>query len=140
VARATLLGLALSAGLVVGCDRMRDVKRCRTLARQVNASFDVIEKEYARGPQDASYAAIAKEYAALAQGLDGFDGGTPELGRAVVDLGTLARNASRQATGLEDARKADNKITVNVYTHELERLSRQEKGIAARIDDQCRPR
>jgi len=140
VARATLVGFSLSAVLVVGCDRMRDVKRCRTLARQVNASFDVIEKEFGRGPKDTSYAAIAKEYTALAQGLDGFDGGTPELNRAVVDLGSLARNASRQATGLDEARKADNKITAGVYTRELERLSRQEKGIAARIDDECRPR
>jgi hypothetical protein len=140
VARSTLLGLLASAVIVVGCDRMRDVKRCRTLARQVNASLDVIEKEWDRGPQDASYASIAKEYTALAQGLDGFDGGTPELGRAVVDLGSLARNASRQATGLDEARKADNKLTASVYSRELERLSRQEKGIAARIDDECRPR
>lgn len=140
VLRSTLLGLAASAVLLLGCDRMRDVKRCRTLARQVNGSFDVIEKEWARGPKDASYAAIAKEYTALAQGLDGFDGGTPELGRAVTDLGQVARSASRQATELDGARKADNKISAGIYARELERLSRQEKGIAARIDDECRPR
>jgi hypothetical protein len=138
--RSTLLGVVASAVIVIGCDRMREVKRCRMLARQVNASFDVIEKETARDPKDASYAAIAKEYTALAQGLDGFDGGTPELGRAITDLGSLARNASRQAAGLDAARKADNKITASVYARELERLSRQEKGIAARIDDECRPR
>jgi hypothetical protein len=138
--RSTLLGFAVSALVLVGCDRLRDVKRCRTLARQVNASFDVIEKESARGPKDASYAAIAKEYTALAKGLDGFDGGTPELGRAVTDLGLLARNASRQATELDGARKVDNKITAGIYSRELERLARQEKGIAARIDDECRPR
>lgn len=140
VARSTLLGLALSAVVVVGCDRMRDVKRCRTLAQQVNASFDVIEKEAADGSVDASYAAIAKEYTTLAQGLDAFDGGTPELGRAVTDLRTLAHNASRQAAGLDEARKSDNKITASVYSRELERLARQEKSIAARIDDECRPR
>jgi hypothetical protein len=140
VSRGALLGLVVAAVIVIGCDRMREVKRCRTLAREVNASFDVIEKEAADGSMDASYAAIAKEYTALAQGLDGFDGGTPELGRAVTDLRSLAHNASRQATGLAEARKTDNKITANIYSRELERLARQEKSIAARIDDECRPR
>jgi len=132
--------LAALAVLLFGCDRLRDVKRCRVLAREVNASFDTIEKEAARSPKDVSYAAIARQYETLGKNLEHFDGGTPELGRAVGELGTLSRNAARQATALHEARKANNQATAGVHTHELERLARHEKSIAARIDDECRPR
>ena len=69
-----------------------------------------------------------------------FDGGTPELGRAVNELGALARNAAREATQLNAANQAGNKASADVYTHELERLARHEKSLAARIDDECRPK
>jgi hypothetical protein len=140
VARPSLTWFFALALLALGCDRMRDVKRCRVLARTVNASFDAIEKEVARGPKDASYQAIGKEYDALAKSLEGFDGGTPELGRAVNELAALSRNAARHANGLEEAKKGDNKQTANVLTHELERQAKQEKVIAGRIDEECRPK
>jgi hypothetical protein len=132
--------LAALAVLFLGCDRLRDVKRCRVLAREVNTSFDAIEKEAARDPKAVSYDAIARQYETLGKNLAGFDGGTPELERAVGELGTLARNAARQATALHDAKKADNQATASVHTHELERLARHEKSLAARIDDECRAR
>ena len=124
--------------LALGCDRMRDVKRCRVLARTVNASFDVIEKEAAKGPKDTSYQAIGKEYEAIAKNLEGFDGGTPELGRAVNELAMVSRNAARHAKALDDARKGNNQQTASVLTHELEKQARQEKAIAGRIDEECR--
>src|SRR5689334_17433294 len=112
---------------------MRDVKRCRVLARTVNASFDAIEKEAARGPKTASYELIAKEYGSLAKNLEGFDGGTPELGRAVNELAAISRNAARHAHDLDEARKGENPQVANVLTHELERQAKQEKVIAGRI-------
>ncbi len=124
--------------LALGCDRMRDVKRCRVLARTVNASFDVIEKEAARGPKDMSYQAIGKEYEAIVKNLEGFDGGTPELGRAVNELAAVSRNAARHAKALDDARKGNNEQVASVLTHELERQAKQEKSIAGRIDEECR--
>jgi len=139
-ARPSLTCLAAVVLLALGCDRMRDVKRCRVLARTVNASFDTIEKEAARGPKVANYEAIAKEYDGLAKDLTGFDGGTPELGRAVNELVAISRNAARHAHGLEEARKADNAQVAGVLTHELERQSKQEKVIAGRIDEECRPK
>lgn len=126
--------------LALGCDRMRDVKRCRVLARTVNASFDAIEKEAARGPKDTSYQAIGKEYEALAKNLEGFDGGTPELGRAVNELAAISRNAARHAQALDDARKGNNPQVAIALTHDLERQAKQEKSVAGRIDEECRPR
>ena len=140
LARPSLTWLVAVALLALGCDRMRDVKRCRVLARTVNASFDVIEKEAARDPKDVSYEAIAKEYDTLAKNLEGFDGGTPELGRAVGELAAVSRNTARQTRALQEAKRGDNKQMGNVLSHDLERQAKQEKAIAGRIDEECRPK
>lgn len=135
-----VLGLLFGCALLVGCERMRDVKRCRELAERVNTKLDEVDREVARGDKDMDYGRISKEYAALAKGIDGFDGGTPELGRAVEEFGVLARNASRSAHMAEQALESDNAASAAVAKRELERLARQEKSLAARIDDECRPK
>jgi len=119
---------------------MRDVKRCRELAERVNTKLDAVDREAARGEKDMDYGKISKEYAALAKGIDGFDGGTPELVRAVEEFEVLARNASRHAHLAEQAQKSDNAASAGLAKRELERIARQEKSVAARIDDECRPK
>jgi hypothetical protein len=136
--RATVLGLALLLG--AGCDRMREVKRCRTLARQVNTSLDNIEAASKPGPTRAGYQAIASEYDAIAHGLDGFDAGAPELQRVVGEYAALARNSARQSTAFADALAAGNGASAMLASRELERLARHEKLLVTRIDEECRPK
>lgn len=119
---------------------MREVKRCRELAERVNTKLDEVAREAARGEKDMDYGRISNEYAALAKGIEGFDGGTPELARAVEEFGVLARNASRHAHLAEQALESNNAASAGVAKRELERLARQEKSLAARIDDECRPK
>ncbi len=125
--------------LLLGCERMQDVKRCRALAREVNLALDGVEKE-ASGKQPVAWERIAKQYSALATSLEGFDGGTPELEKAVNELSILARNTARQSTALGAALDGGNKGTAQLSTNELERLARHQKLLAARIDDECRPK
>jgi hypothetical protein len=135
-----LLGLVLGCAFLAGCERLRDVKRCRELADRVNTKLDAVDREVARGNKDMDYGKISKEYAALAKSIAGFDGGTPELVHAVSELEVLARNASRHAHLVDQMLEGDNPSAASVSKRELERLARQEKSIAARIDDECRPR
>lgn len=132
--------LLLGCALLCGCERMRDVKRCRELAAQVNTKLDAVEREAARGNKDMDYGKISKEYAALAKGLDAFDAGAPELVRAVEEFEVLSRNAARHAQLLDQALESDNAASASIAKRELERLARQEKSIAARIEDECRPK
>jgi hypothetical protein len=136
--RALFVGISFFA--CVGCERLHDVKRCRALARQVNPSLDRIEAQSKLGRAHAGYDVIAFEYDAIAKGLEGFDGGTPELDTAVRDYASLARVSARQAEALAKGLAANNNLSVGLATHELERLSRQQKIIVGRIDEECRPK
>jgi hypothetical protein len=122
---------------LLACDRLGDVKRCRELAGKVNASLDEVEAEASRG-SDVHYKLIAKKYDKLASSLDGFDGGTPELGKAVAEYASLARSSARQVTVLEYAGEANNPATRNLALRELDRLAKRQKTIVTRIDDECR--
>lgn len=137
--RATVLGFALFAG-VAACDRLRDVKRCRVLAQRVNTSLDKIEAQNNGGKTGATYGAIAAEYDDIAQGLEGFDAGTPELTKAVEEYATLARTTARQSKSLAQALETKNRAVATLAIHELERLAHQERMLVMRIDEECRPK
>lgn len=134
------LGVLAVACLVFGCDRLRDVKRCRALAEGVNHSLDAVEA-LSRAPQGkVDYAKIASEYDALAKSLDGYDGGTPVMTRTVAEFTGVVRSTARQASALANSLAAGNKASANLAKHELERLTRQEKLLVQRLDEQCRPK
>ena len=136
VVRVLACGLAFFA--CVGCDRLREVKRCRALAKEVNTSLDKIETQSKAGKTREGYGVIAFEYDSIAHGLDGFDAGLPDLDRAVAEYAALARTSARQSAALAEALGAHNAASATLATHELERLARQEKIIVARIDEECR--
>lgn len=125
--------------LLFGCERLREVKRCRTLAHTVNPSLDSIEQLTAGPPTRAAYDKATLEYEAIAKNLDAFDGGTPELGRAVQEYAALARSTAHTSAALAQALGANNAVSVQLTTHELERLTRQQKAIVRRIDGECEP-
>jgi hypothetical protein len=132
--------VVLAACALLGCERMRDVKRCRALAKDVNGALDAVEAERKLGEGPAVYARISKHYGTLSRTLEPFDGGTPELRRAVDDLAALARTAARQTAALGTALESKNPASATLATNELERLAKQQKSLAARIDDECRPK
>jgi len=133
--------LLVVATSLFGCERLRDVKRCRLLAQEVNTSLDTIAEEAAdRGRTPVAYGKISREYDALAAGLEDFDGGTPELVKSVHDYATLSRSAARQAAAVGSALAGGNRASAALATHELERLARHEKTLAAHVDEECRPK
>jgi hypothetical protein len=133
------LVVVAAALALFGCERLRDVKRCRTLARGVNGSLDTIESATAK-PTSSAYGRATLEYEGLAKRLDTFDGGSPELERDVHEYAAFARSSARASAGLAQALQMNNSAAAQVNARELERLSRQEKVIVRRIDDDCQPR
>jgi hypothetical protein len=119
---------------------MRDVKRCRALAKDVNLTLDAVEEERKLGERPGVYARISKHYVTLSRRLEPFDGGTPELEKAVADLAALARTSARQTAALGTALESKNPSSKTLATNELERLAKQQKSLVARIDDECRPK
>jgi len=139
-ARLVRVLVVVAAGLALfGCDRLRDVKRCRTLARSVNTSLDTIEGATAK-PTSSAYGQATLEYEGLAKRLDTFDGGSPELARDVHEYAAFARSSARASAALAQGLHTNNSAAVQVNARELERLARQEKVIVRRIDDDCEPR
>jgi hypothetical protein len=134
-----VLVVAAAVLVLFGCERLRDVKRCRTLARGVNTSLDTIEELTAK-PASSAYGAAALEYEGLAKRLDAFDGGSPELVRDVHEYAAFARSSARAAAGVAQALQTKNSAAAQVNAHELARLARQEKVIVRRIDGDCEPR
>jgi hypothetical protein len=132
------LFVVLTASALFGCDRMRDVKRCRTLARDVNTALDAVETELKLGKRASVYERISKHYGKLSRTLEFFEGGSPELEKHVAELTALARTSARQAAALGTALEAKNVASETLATNELERLSKQHKALVARINDECR--
>jgi hypothetical protein len=123
-----------------GCDCLRDVKRCRELASQVNTTFDAVEHELAGSRSSESYTKIAGKYRELARKLEDFEGVTPELEKDVSELSTLSRSTARQSLALAGALEAKNPTSEALATRELEHLAKQERTLAQRINEECRPK
>jgi hypothetical protein len=141
VSARTARALAVVAALLalLGCERLRDVKRCRQLARSVNSSLDTIEGLTAK-PTSSAYGQATLEYEGLAKRLDAFDGGSPELVRDVHEYAAFARSSARTSAAMAQALNSKNAANTESSARELERLGRQEKVIVRRIDDDCEPR
>lgn len=135
-----LLVVVAAALALFGCERLRDVKRCRMLARSVNASLDTIEGLTTVKPTSSAYAQATLEYESLAKRLEAFDGGSPELARDVQEYTAFARSSAHASASLAQGLSAKNSVTVQLSARDLERLAHQEKTIARRIDDDCEPR
>jgi hypothetical protein len=139
VRRESAVAAILVCGLF-GCDRLRDVKSCRELASRVNGTLDAVELELAANRSSATYTKIAGKYRDLARKLEGFEGVSPELEKGVAELATLSRSTARQAVALAGALEAKNPTSEALATRELEHLAKQERTLAQRINDECRPK
>jgi hypothetical protein len=119
-----------------GCDRVSRVRECRRLSALVNPKLTQIE-ELAKKGSVADYRAAAQAYGTLAKDVRG--GGASWLnGKALTDeyagvLESAAPAVSAYAVALEanDARGLDE------TRRSLDRLSKHEHGLVARIDAYC---
>lgn len=134
-ASAVLLVVTLLGAL--GCGRVREVRGCRALARVVNPAFDAIAARTAKDRSAASYRFAADRYAKLAAELKPFDIGIPRTEGAVDELGGAMKEAAAQATKLAEALERGDAVVAGAARRELAQLARQQKTIAARIDDDC---
>ena len=120
-----------------GCGRVREVRGCRALARVVNPAFDEIAARTAKDRSPASYRFAADRYRKLAADLKPFDIGIPRTEGAVDELGSAMKEAGAQATKLAEALERGDSVVASSARRELAQLARQQKSIAARIDDDC---
>ncbi len=150
-----LAGAAAALVLLLACERLSTVKRCRALAKEVNHALDDIEAQ-SEPRTPAAYAGASRGYAALARSLpnDERDAGTDagadaavvapppdagELERAVSDYRATLEAASRATAELAEALDAGNQASAAVMRRDLEALSQKAKLNVKRIDATCRP-
>ena len=129
--------LCLSLVLALaGCDRVSRVRECRKLSGLVNPKLTSIEALAKKG-SPAGYRAVAGNYGALARELrqSVFASSSVKMlaGEYAGMLDSVVPTVSSYATALEgqNARAQDD------ARHSLERLSRQEHTLVARIDAYC---
>jgi hypothetical protein len=128
--------LLLPLLLVCGCDRMNRVRECKQMSGLVNPRLGQIESLAQKG-KAADYRAAATTYAALAKELRlGAQG--PGTGKAlaseyagVLDSVAPAVSAYANALDTQDAHALDE------ARRSLDRLSKHERGLVARIDAYC---
>ena len=130
-ALALILVLALP-----GCDRMIRVRECRKLSGLVNPKLTLIEALAKKGSA-GDYRAAARSYGALAQELRQTALGSPNAqtlaGEYAGMLDSVVPAVSAHAAALEsqDAR------ALTEAGLSLERLSKHQHGLVARIDAYC---
>jgi hypothetical protein len=126
-----LLALCLSA---TGCGKLREVRLCRGLARDVNAALDEIETLSKAHPLDELR--IAKRYAQLATTLAPRAVGDRPLAVALRDYITVLQSTDVALKNHDAAMKSQPARAVE-GRRELERLVRRERSAATRIDVEC---
>jgi hypothetical protein len=146
--------------LLVACDRMATVKRCRTLARSVNTKLAAIEKATERRTPE-TYAEASKLYAELARDLDAYlpeaaahasrdaspdaaPGLPPDpdprgFTNRVREYKALMQAGARHTSGLAAALGAGNDKSGSIEVNQLNELTKQVKAATKRLDATCEP-
>jgi hypothetical protein len=130
----------LLASLALGstaCDKLRTVKHCRELAASVNPKLEAIAGGVAKGPNAVAYQQAAAGYLEAAKLLDTFDGGTPELDRAVDDYASTLRTSSMHAGELAAALDAGNQESAALTARQFEHLKQAQKSAVKRFQQEC---
>lgn len=134
IVRAALCLVVICA--LSACDRVSRVRECRRLSGLVNPKLTQIE-ELAKKGRAPEYRAAAQTYGALAKEVRAARSGSVS-GKALIDeyagvLGSVAPALSAYAVALEaqDARGMEE------TRRSLDRLSKHERGLVARIDAYC---
>lgn len=133
----TLCLVAAAAVFMLGCGKIREIKGCRALARLVNPVLDDISARIAKDKSPPEYRYAATHYAKLAADLEKFDVGIPRTEKTIDELASAMKAASTHATKLADALEKRDAVTTATERRELGQLSRMQKSIAARIDNDC---
>jgi hypothetical protein len=132
---AAVLG-TLAVFAVLGFGRIREVKGCRSLAAIVNPALDDIAAHQGK-PGNIPYRVAAKRYKAVASELARFDIGIPRTEKAVDELGTMLGQAGVQAAALADALEKRDIAVATTARRELVNLSRAQKAVMKRIENDC---
>ena len=135
--RLRTLSVLTAAIAALGCGRIREVKGCRALARMVNPVLDDVSARISKDKSPAQYRYAATRYAKLAADLKQFDVGIPRTEKAVDELGNAMKDAGAHATKLADALEQRDATTAASARRDLGQLSRVQKSIVARIDNDC---
>ena len=132
-----LFFLACLALATAGCEQLRTVKQCRALSDSVNPKLEAIGASPGEPATAAGYQKAAVGYANLAQEVDQFDAGVPELDRAVDDYASALRTSSVHAGELAKALDAGNLESAALAGRELEQLKHAQKSAVKRFQQEC---
>ncbi len=131
-----LLPLALSA---TGCGKVREIKECRALSREVSAALDQVEALSKEKPKDPEQTLrIAGHYGALAKALSPRGDGPTPLAAAVRDYAELMRSTEEALQAHAEALRAGDTKGANETRRELERIVKRERAAIVRLEAECR--
>jgi hypothetical protein len=126
-----LLALGLSG---LGCGKVRDVRLCRGVARDINLAMDQIEALSKAKPLNELR--IADRYAELAKTLTPRSVGDQPLAVALRDYVVVLR-ATETAVRTHDTLQKTQSSRIGEPRRELERLVKRERAASTRIEVAC---
>lgn len=131
-----LLALSLSI-CATGCGKIREIRACRELTREVNPVLDKIEALSSSKAADKELQ-MAREYHALAKRLAPRTLGASTLAGAVRDYTAILSAADTALRAQAEALKSNNLPRVTETRRELERLVKRERTAVTRLTTECR--
>jgi hypothetical protein len=129
-----LLPVAIIALCLSGCARVREIRACRAIVREVNGALDEVEKLASAKPLDEPR--IARRYGALAKSLAPHAEGPSPLAAAVRDYVAVLQSTEAAVVAHTAATGGQGKS--GEPRRELERVAKRERAAASRIETECR--
>ena len=128
--------LSLAGSVLTGCDRVNRVRDCRRLSTLVNPALDAID-EQTKAKSIKGYRMAANAYSALA-GEVRKSQQWPGAGKPLVDeYASLFDSISPAMTAYANALEVKQDHSIEEARRTLDRLSKQQHSLVARIDSYC---
>jgi hypothetical protein len=130
------LGLLLLCLSATGCGKIREIKACRALSQAINPALDAIAAQ-SKLPGTDSERRVARGYAQLVKQLKPQATGTSRIADAVREYSTVIEAAASAVRAHAEALDAGQTSKANEARRELDRLTKRERAVMARLDAEC---
>ncbi|MDF3066531.1 MAG: hypothetical protein K0R38_2132 [Polyangiaceae bacterium] len=129
----SLLALAVVVLTTSGCSRVREIRACRAIVREVNGALAEVQQLSEAKPVDEPR--IARRYGDLAKALVPYAQGESSLAIAMRDY--IAVVQSTEVAVRAHANAVSTQGRVSEARRELDKLTKRERAAASRIENEC---
>lgn len=121
---------------LAGCERMGRVRECKRLSALVNSKLDQVEALAKKG-KPADYRSAALAYGALSQDLRRGAGATPTSKALLEEYATVLDSVAPAVSAYAMALESQDAQQLEESRRSLDRLTKRQHGMAARVDAYC---